>query len=88
MVGSQHLTGENLNHLVTLPGQAHFAIVDSKNTCRECLHWLSKGERDPKGNLKPARCQKALTFLKDPPPVSHRAYAGRHCDAAPSPPSI
>jgi hypothetical protein len=85
MVGLPHLTGENLNHIVTLPGQAHFAIADGKNTCRECVHWLTKGERKPNNILKDARCRKAL---KDSPEIPYRAWACRHFEASLTPPPI
>jgi hypothetical protein len=85
MVGSLHLTLENLNHIVTLPGQAHFAMVDGKNTCRECAHWLTKGERKLNLLLKDAQCGKAL---KDSPPVPYRAWACKHFEANPTPPAI
>jgi hypothetical protein len=79
MVGSLNLTSENLNHIVTLPGQAHFAILNGKNTCRECLKWDNRtGDRTPARLLKPARCLKALEHLENPPPIPHSAYACRH----------
>jgi hypothetical protein len=89
MVGSQHLTEENVFHVATKPGQAHFAC-DNQHTCRECAHWLNqKGVRDRKGNLKPARCKKALLSTLDPTPeVPHSAWACRHFEANPTPPAI
>jgi hypothetical protein len=88
MVGTEHLTDENLTHLATKPGQAHFA-VDDQHTCRECGHWANqRGERDRLGLLKEARCRKALQWLQDPPPVPHNAIACRHFEAAPHPPAV
>jgi hypothetical protein len=89
MIGSEHLTAESVSHIMTLPGQAHFARVDTQNTCRECLHWGRKVERNGIGNLKPARCQKALRLTSaDLPPVPHSARACKHFEANPTPPAI
>jgi hypothetical protein len=89
MVGSQHLTEENVFHVATKPGQAHFAC-DNQHTCRECVHWLNqKGERTRLGLLKPARCKKALLTTPDPmPEVPHSAWACKHFAANPTPPAI
>ena len=88
MVGTSYLTSPNLAHLATVPGQAHFAS-DVSHTCRECLSWANqRAERDSHGSLKPARCQKALVWIKDPAPVPHSATACRHFEAAPNPPEI
>jgi hypothetical protein len=88
MVGSLHLTDENVAQIVTLPGQAHFAI-DGRHTCRECAHWASKGQRDPKGNLKPAHCRKARLMSPEPlPEIPYRAWACKHFEASPTPPAI
>jgi hypothetical protein len=89
MVGSEHLTEENVSYLATKPGQAHFARVDTNNTCRECEHWANqRGEKDRIGLLKPARCQKARQHLKNPPPIPHNAIACRHFEASPNPPAV
>jgi hypothetical protein len=88
MVGSEHLTDENVSYIMTKPGQAHFARVDTKLTCRECDHWLSKGERTTVGLLKDALCRKARLAMKDPPPVPHSAWACKHFEANPTPPAI
>jgi hypothetical protein len=86
MVGSDHLTGENVFHLATKPGQAHFA-ADINHTCRECEHWANqRGERTRLGLLKEARCRKALQHLPNPPPVAHTAWACRHFTPSPNPP--
>jgi hypothetical protein len=88
MVGSLHLTEENVAWIVTLPGQAHFA-VDGQHTCRECAHWANqRGDRDPKGNLKPAQCLKALLAMRDAPEIPYRAWACKHFEASPTPPAI
>jgi hypothetical protein len=89
MVGSLNLTAENLLHIATLPGQAHFA-VDNQHTCRECAHWMNqKGERDPKGNLKPALCRKARLMSSGRlPEIPYRAWACKHFEASPTPPPI
>jgi hypothetical protein len=88
MVGAEHLTEENVSHLATKPGQAHFA-VDDKHTCRECEHWANqRGERTRLGLLKEARCRKALQSLKDIPPVPHSAKACRHFEPNPHPPTV
>jgi hypothetical protein len=87
MVGSEHLTEENLAYLATKPGQAHFAI-DDQHTCRECEHWANqRGERS-KRILKEARCRKALQWLKDSPPIPHSAIACRHFTPSPNPPPV
>ena len=89
MVGSLHLTDENLVHVATLPGQAHFAILDTTYTCRECEYWANqRGERNHLGNLKEARCRKALIYLRNPPPIPHHARACKHFAASPTPPAI
>ena len=89
MVGTEHLTFENLSHLATKPGQAHFADPTINHTCRECVHWPNqRAERDKYLNLKPARCRKAAQHLKDPPPIPHDARACRHFEPAPAPPPI
>jgi hypothetical protein len=88
MIGSEHLTEESVSHIMTKPGQAHFARVDTDKTCRECEHWLSKGERTTIGLLKDARCRKALQWVKDTPPVPHSAWACKHFEASPTPPAI
>ena len=89
MVGTLNLTGENVSHIMTKPGQAHFARVDTSNTCRECLQWVNqKGERDSQGNLKEARCQKALRALNNPPPIPHNAWACRHFELNTAAPTI
>ena len=86
MVGSEHLTEESVSHIMTKPGQAHFARVDTDNTCRECNHWLNqKGERTNAGLLKPAQCRKALS---ESPPVPHSARACKHFEASLTPPAI
>jgi hypothetical protein len=90
MIGSEHLTEESVSYIMTKPGQAHFARVDTSNTCRECTWWLNpKGERTNAGLLKPARCKKAL--LSTPAPMSevpHSAWACKHFAANPTPPAI
>ena len=79
MVGTDHLTGENVSHILTKAGQAHFARVDTTSTCRECLLWANqRGERDSRGNLREARCRKALQHLGNPPPIPHSARACKH----------
>jgi hypothetical protein len=89
MVGSEHLTSESVSYIMTKPGQAHFARVDTTNTCRECAHWANqRGERNKIGLLRDARCRKALQRLKDPPPVPHSAWACKHFAASPIPPPI
>jgi len=90
MVGSEHLTEENVSYIMTKPGQAHFARVDTTNTCRECVYWLNpKGERTRLGLLKPARCKKALLTTPAPmPEVPHSAWACKHFEANPTPPPI
>jgi hypothetical protein len=89
MVGSLHLTEENLNHIATKPGQAHFAI-DNTHTCRECAHWLNReGARTPIGLLREGRCQKALLMTAGRlPTVPHSAWACKHFAANPTPPAI
>jgi hypothetical protein len=90
MVGSEHLTEENVSYIMTKPGQAHFAVLNTSNTCRECKSWLNpKGERNHLGNLKPARCQKALRLTSaNLPEVPHSAWACKHFEASPTPPAI
>jgi hypothetical protein len=89
MVGLEHLTDESVSYIMTKPGQAHFARVDTTNTCRECKSWLSKGQRDSKGNLKPAHCKKALLMTSGKlPEVPHSAWACKHFEASPTPPAI
>ena len=90
MVGSPNLTDESASWLATKPGQAHYARVDTSNTCRECVLWGNeKGERTSLGLLKPGLCLKArgMTNL-DLPPVPHEAWACRHFEAAPHPPEV
>jgi hypothetical protein len=89
MVGSLHLTEENILQVATLPGQAHFAI-NTDNTCRECVHWSNhRGERTRLGLLKPALCRKALRMSPDKlPEVPHQARACKHFEANPTPPAI
>ena len=81
MVGSKYLTDENVLHLATVAGQAHFAC-DANHTCRECLEWSNmRGERNHLGNLKAARCRKALLLSANRdgiPPIPHGAIACRH----------
>jgi hypothetical protein len=89
MVGSEHLTEESVSHIMTKPGQAHFARVDASNTCRECAQWLNpKGHRNQTGLLIDAQCLKALAMMRDPPPVPHSAWACKHFEANPTPPPI
>jgi hypothetical protein len=89
MVGSEHLTEENVSYIMTKPGQAHFARVDTSKTCRECVYWLSKGERTNAGLLKPAQCRKALLMSPgELPAVPHQAWACKHFEANPTPPPI
>jgi hypothetical protein len=88
MIGSEHLTEENVSHISTRPGQAHFALPGAVNTCRECLHWLSKGERTSIGLLKDAICWKARQSIRRPIPVPHTAQACKHFAANPTPPAI
>jgi hypothetical protein len=89
MIGSEHLTEESVSYIMTKPGQAHFARVDTSNTCRECAHWLSKGERTNAGLLKDARCRKALLMSAGKlPEVPHTAWACKHFEANPTPPAI
>lgn len=90
MVGTLHLTDENISHIMTKAGQAHFARVDTANTCRECEHWANqRGERDHKGLLREARCRKALQLTSgNLPPIPHSAWACKHFEAARNPPPI
>jgi hypothetical protein len=90
MVGSEHLTDENVSFIMTKSGQAHFARVDTSNTCRECVHWLNqKGERTNAGLLKPAQCRKALLMTSgDLPVIPHSAWSCKHFEANPTPPAI
>jgi hypothetical protein len=75
---------------MTKPGQAHFARVDTSNTCRECVYWLNpKGERTNAGLLKPALCRKALLMSTGKlPEVPHQAQACKHFEANLTPPAI
>ncbi len=89
MVGSEHMTDENFSYIMTKPGQAHFARVDTENTCRECLQWANqRGERNRLGMLEPARCRKALAYLMNPPPIPHNARACRHFELNTHAPTI
>lgn len=90
MVGSPNLTDENVSWIMTLPGQAHFARVDTSNTCRECLHWANKmGNRNAQGLLKPARCMKAAKLSGGKSQeVPHHAWACKHFEENPTPPAI
>lgn len=86
MIGSQHLTSERLDQVITHPGQAHFALLDTKHTCRECGYWLNQtGLRSQLKLLKPARCLKAL---RDAPPIPHNATACKHFEPASNPPPV
>jgi len=89
MVGSEHLTDENVSFIMTKPGQAHFAR-DASQTCRECTWWMNRtGSRDRMGILKPARCEKALLMSRESlPEVPHSAWACKHFEANPTPPAI
>ena len=88
MVGSKYLTDENFFHLATVAGQAHFAC-DASHTCRECAHWANmRGERNHQGNLREARCRKALLYLQNPPPIPHSAIACRHFELNTAAPTI
>ena len=87
MIGLKYLTGSSLVYEATHPGQAGFAVLNSGKTCRECLMWSNqRGERTKIGNLKPARCRKALEHLKDPPPIPHSATSCRYLQLNPNPP--
>ena len=89
MIGNPNYTDSSVSYLATKPGQAHFAKVDTTNTCRECEHWANqRGEKDRYGNLEPARCRKALESMTDPPPVPHSAWACRFFRVANTPPTI
>ena len=88
MIGTSYLTESNPVYLATEPGQAHFAI--GPHTCRECEHWANQsGERTREGNLKPARCRKALSLSMNRdaiPPIPHSATSCKHFAPAENPP--
>jgi hypothetical protein len=89
MLGNPHMTMISLEQAETQPGQASFALPNTEFTCRSCEHWANqRGERNHRGNLKEARCRKALLSLRDPPPVPHGAKACKHFAASLTPPAI
>jgi hypothetical protein len=89
MLGNPNLTGISAEQAATMPGQASFALTDTEHTCRQCLMWSNqRGERTKLGLLQPASCQKALQWLKDPPPIPHSAIACRHFEPSPHPPTV
>jgi len=63
---------------LTLPGQAHFAVPGSPNTCRECESWGGgRLRRDKTGALLHQRCRKARALMHGAPPafIPHTAIA-------------